>query len=96
MSTIHINREDAGVSVRPSNLDEIHVSVTTSSTHVLSYGKAMRMYFDLDSGNALDDLIAVLIEARGVVAIEANRRWTEDVKEDADSELVGNPKEEAA
>ena len=96
MSIIHINREDAGVSVRPSNLDEIHVSVTTSSTHVLSYGKAMRMYFDLDSGNALDDLIAVLIEARGVVAIEANRRWTEDVKEDADSELVGNPKEEAA
>jgi len=93
---IHINREEAGVSVNPSYISEVHVNVTTSDTHVLSYGKAMRMYFDIDSGGALDDLIAVLIEARTLVNAEANRRWTEEVKEDADSELVGNPKEEAA
>lgn len=93
---IHINREEAGVLVRPSNLSEVHVNVTTSDTHVLSYGKAMRMYFDIDSGGALDDLIEVLIEARALVTVEANRRWTEEVKVDASSELVGNPREEAA
>lgn len=96
MSSTYVNREDAGVEVRPSYLSEVHVHVTTSATHTLPFDKDMRLYFDIDSGDALDNLIEVLIEARGVVTIEANRRWNEEVKADADSELCGNPKEEAA
>lgn len=94
MSTI--NRNDTGVSVNTSHLSEVHVHVTTSDAHILPFCGGMRLYFDLDSGEVLDDLIEALIGARVAVNVEANRRWNEAVKEDADSELVGNPKEEVA
>ena len=90
------NREHAGVSVLPSDLSEVHVHFTTSDAHILPYCGGMRLYADIDSGETLDDLIEALTEARTLVNTEANRRWTEAVKEDADSELVGNPREEVA
>jgi len=96
MSHVHITRKDTGVSVNTSDISEVHVHVTTSDAHVLPFMGGCRLFFDIDSGDTLDDLIESLIEARTQVVAEANRRWTEAVKEDADSELVGSPKEEAA
>lgn len=96
MSTIQINREEAGASVLTSDISGVHVNVTTNDTHILPFDGVMRLYFDIDSGDTLDDLIEVLTQARDAINVEANRRWTEAVKEDADSELTGNPKEEAA
>lgn len=94
MSTI--NRNDTGASVLPSDISEVHIHVTTTDAHILPFMGGVRLYFDIDSGDTLDDLIESLIEARTQVVAEANRRWTEEVKADADSELVGNPREEAA
>jgi len=91
-----INREEAGVSVLPSDISEVHVHVTTTDAHILPFCGGMRLYFDINSSETLDDLIESLIEARALVTVEANRRWTEEIKIDADSELVGNPREEAA
>lgn len=94
--TTTINREQAGCSVLPSDLSEVHLHFTTTDAHILPFCGGMRLYADIDSGEVLDDLIEALIEARTLVNKEANRRWTEAVKEDADSELVGSPKEEVA
>lgn len=91
-----INREQAGVSVLTSDISEVHVHFTTTDAHILPFCGGMRLYADIDSGEVLDDLIAALTEARIAVVAEANRRWSEEVKEDADSELVGNPREEVA
>lgn len=91
-----INRADAGVSVLPSDISEVHVHFTTTDAHILPFCGGMRLYADIDSGDTLDDLIEALIEARTLINAEANRRWTEAVKEDSESELVGNPKEEVA
>lgn len=94
--TTTIIREQAGVSVNTSDLSEVHVHFTTTDAHILPFAGGMRLYADIDSGDTLDDLIEALIEARRLVVAEANRRWTEEVKIDADSQLVGNPREEAA
>lgn len=91
-----MSRNDTGASVLPSDISEVHIHVTTTDAHILPFMGGVRLYFDIDSGDTLDDLIESLIEARTQVVKEANRRWGKEVEVDADSELVGNPKEEAA
>lgn len=96
MSITHINRGDAGVAVEESDLSGVRVSVSAYTTHILPFAGSLRIYMDIDSGDMLDNLIEALIEARTLVTVLANKRWDKEVEADADSELIGNPKEEAA